>query len=490
MPINSIDTSIYSTKQPEPINPLTALKESIDVRNAYQQNRNAVQENRNAVEHNKLIQEQTQGAHQGVLKSQFDNALQQMNNLNGILSPLAKNPNITQQEMRNAADNAVAIGALTPQVRDEIIKTWGEDTPENNRKTVLKTLFQIQDQATKLKLIYGNPTSVDTGAGKQFGNQSLTTGEFRPTNTVRNELSPLQKTENQTYIDKASGDTVTSPTGTLFNKYGDPIGTPLAPTQNPNQGIGGEVDPEEKELDQLLAEASHPPGSQPQPENVPTGSQLPIGTRTISRAPGVVESMKRAAESGDALRQVADSVPQMAGMLSQMEGLIKSGDFNSGPGAEKWGKALSEAQRLFGVKTERVANQEEFNKLAGLIVAEQFKAIGGTGTDKKYDASMGISPSTGLSNQGNERIIALLKGNTDAIKIKNIEWQKYKNEHGAGSYGEFSNEFNQSFDPRVFQSQHMSKNERIKMADSLSPAERAKFKSDYNQAIEKSWISK
>jgi hypothetical protein len=89
---------------------------------------------------------------------------------------------------------------------------------------------------------------------------------------------------------------------------------------------------------------------------------------------------------------------------------------------------------------------------------------------------------------GNKNIIALLKGNADAISAKNEAWQGWQQAHGPESYGQFSTAFNKVYDPRVFQFQYMKPDQRKEVLDSMSKGERNKFMQSTQFALQNNWI--
>ena len=139
---------------------------------------------------------------------------------------------------------------------------------------------------------------------------------------------------------------------------------------------------------------------------------------------------------------------------------------------------------MFDPKT--IASQEEFSKQAFQLAQQQFQALGGTGTDSKLDSTMHTSPSVFRSNFGNKGIIQLLKGNADATQAMNNEWQtRWLPSHGydPSTYGQFVNQWNQVFDPRVFQSVYMDNQDRQKMLQGMTAGERDAFRLKYNAAV-------
>jgi hypothetical protein len=204
---------------------------------------------------------------------------------------------------------------------------------------------------------------------------------------------------------------------------------------------------------------------------------------------------QQSAHQGAALQQAADSVPQQKAILGNLEAQLRN--FTSGPNAQ-WARVAQafvntplQAMGFAGFNPKAIASQEEFNKQAANLAQAQFQALGGTGTDAKLDSAMHTSPSEALSKQGNQNIINLLKGNADAIAVKNREWQAYLGDgHTPADYGKFSTEFNRQYDPRVFQAQYMSRQQRNELLNGMSKTEQAQFKRSYQSAVEKGWISR
>jgi hypothetical protein len=175
-----------------------------------------------------------------------------------------------------------------------------------------------------------------------------------------------------------------------------------------------------------------------------------------------------------------------------MEALLSK--FTPGPGSKSWKEAqagLNMVLQNLGIKgpgVNAIASQEDFDKNASMVIGEQFNMLGGTGTDAKLDAARTVSPNSFMSGQGNHKVIALLKGNLDALQAKARAWNTWSKQHGPQTYGDFSTDFNSSYDPRVFQFQYLSNDERKDALDHMSLAERQQFVRSYNVAIERKWV--
>lgn len=444
-----VDTSFYNTKSPDPINPLKTIADITGIQNAQLQN---------------------QRGQVALSKEQADLTMNKYNYLNkimGDLSAKASSPGgISQKEMIDAGVNAVAGGAINVPQLNAFMQTWGDDTPQNNASTIANMQYKIQDAAKQHAITYGTPATVQNGGTQQFGvtQDPQFGGGVDIANSIKNTLTPQDKATTLPVLNNKNEHVLKSK-GEIFTDTGEKRG--YAPPSTPQELS------EEKELQDAIA----------QPSIATTNNEL----RT-EQAPGEALDQEEQAKQGVALQHIADAVPQRKALLGELEGIVKSGDVNFGPGSTTWKEALGSVQRLYGGDSETVAKYDTFNKLATQLAQQQFQSLGGTGTDTKLGSAISASPNTSLSNKSNAEIIALLKGNEDAIAIKNREWQDWKKNEGAGSYARFSSDFNTKFDPRVFQARYMAPADRKAMIRALSPEELKKYKTDYQIAGENGWI--
>ncbi len=250
--------------------------------------------------------------------------------------------------------------------------------------------------------------------------------------------------------------------------------------------------------------AAEPPGSPSAPRAVPsqTITQAPTGPMESLR-PGYVESAKSIAEAGamqaNSLSQANDSSMTRKAMLGNLEDDLSR--FTAGGGADWTRVAKNWANRNFSgampeswtapggmLDPKSVASQEQFNKQAAMLAQQQFGAIGGTGTDAKFNSAFTTSPNETLSQLGNKGIIQLLKGNEDAIQAKNKAWNVWRKENGPDTYADFSQDFNDKFDPRAFQFKYMTKTERNDYMKGMEPEERERFVHDLAHAHKQGWV--
>jgi len=192
------------------------------------------------------------------------------------------------------------------------------------------------------------------------------------------------------------------------------------------------------------------------------------------------------AKQGIDLGKTADQVPTRKAALDNMLSDLQT--LNTGPGAdwEKTANALSSRLTGLGItmSPDQIAKQESFAKLSKQIALAQTSALG-AGTDEKLTTALGANPNTDLSKLGNTQIVGMLKGNEDAIALKNLAWQQYQAQHGPQSYGQFSTQFNHSFDPRALQAVYMSPEDKAKLAASLNkdPLAKARFVATLKQGM-------
>jgi hypothetical protein len=136
-----------------------------------------------------------------------------------------------------------------------------------------------------------------------------------------------------------------------------------------------------------------------------------------------------------------------------------------------------------------VADQESFNKNIYNLVQSQFKALGGTGTDSKLESASHTSPSEFMSQVGVKNILSLLKGNQDAVQAKAKAANAYVKANGPQSMPAFNEEWNQNFDPRVFQFKYMTPEERNDYYQKIdNPDERAELRRRMKFAIDNKMV--
>lgn len=373
----------------------------------------------------------------GIDTSRLENARAHLKALTGYLAPLAAG-NPTPNDIASTLAHANASGIASP---DEIAKVWasiprdqkGEIDQSQIKSWVQQNLMRVMSAQEQLNMTNPAPTAVDSG--NQINLMRLPQmGEPSMAGVVQKGLPPTTQV--------------------------------IGPDKRPHfVGSGGGV----------------------------TGGAGELGPQA-GFAPGEAEAAgvdaTASANQGVQLQQESDQVPAQKALLGNLEGALDKFEPGPGQGWKNEAKKLANLNNPFGplFDVSKIASQEEFNKQAIQLAQAQFKTLGGTGTDAKLDSTMHTSPNDALSKMGNKGIIAMLKGNADAIATKNRAWQDYKQANGPQSYGQFSTDFNKSYDPRVFQSQYLTVDDRKKMIGGMSKSEQKSFLNSYRTAITNGWV--
>lgn len=238
------------------------------------------------------------------------------------------------------------------------------------------------------------------------------------------------------------------------------------------------------------------------PNLVQTTREPPVPTGPAqSLRPGYTEAQTKiagaGAEAATTLTNAAANANRSKALLGNLEDDLTK--FTSGRGSdyEKAAKnfinrnlPVPDAWKKVGaiLDEKSIASQEQFAKTAQMIAQSQFATLGGTGTDAKLDSAVSTSPNELLSQLGNKGIIRMLKGNEDAIIAQNRAWQKWKKDNGPDTYDEFQAKFQQDFDPRAFQFQYLSVDDRNKYIAEMDPNDRPAFIRNLTHARKENWI--
>lgn len=459
----------------------------------------------------------------GIDTAQFDLMSKHLNRMNQSLTSLLNNQNLSRNDVVSSVGDLVAEGLLTPQMAATELSSMPEGGPQL-RNWVTMHMVRNLDTASQLKALYGDVSTVNTGGQTKIIAASPVTGAREIgslTNTmdpgtassptpamIRNPdgtLTPSNVTRQQFADMSKSGGVATAPALTAEGlnpaeasqptEWYDPTtrqkvtGTRsefLRAQQADNaEAVGDQASPMVPTADNQGARAKPRAG----------GGPLPAGPALGAEAAANVTGTE-AAKQGIALQTAADAVPNTKALLGNLEADLEN--FASGPGADwsKVAKAWVNRQSPLGdvFDPKKIASQEEFGKQSFQLAQQQFQALGGTGTDSKLESTMHTSPSDFLSNLGNKGIIALLKGNADAISAKNDAWQAWQTGgpgqpgHGPETYGQFSTQFNKTFDPRIFQAQYLSPEDRQNMLKGMTENEKKAFASNLRIAVDNGWV--
>lgn len=482
-----VDTSIYTAVQPKPLNPLTTFGSVANTANAMNQNRlfqqtfkarkaigqayqNAIDPTTGQLDTNKLLGSVAadpnagfmagevaaqalarKQAELGIQKDQLDLANKHLTNMNNRIGSLLAMPNVTQKQVISSVGDAIAEGAITPKIAAQELASMPND-PAQLKGWLTEHLVRNLDSQQKVQALYGQIQSVDTGGQVNILAASPITGA-RSLGTIEKTMSPGEAATPVPVFNAGSNQPALISKGQFAN------------------ATNGQIS------------AAKENGSALSGPGIPAGP--PLGAQAAAEVTG-----RESAQQGINLQQAADAVPQKKAILGNLDAAL--GNFTSGAAAD-WklvGKKFANAANPFGntFNPKTIASQEEFNKQATMLAQQQFQTLGGTGTDMKLGSTMHTSPNELLSNLGNHEIIALLKGNEDAIRAKNEAWQQWQQAHGSQSYGQFQTQFNKEYDPRVFQAQYLDAEGKQGLLKGMTKAEQTQFRNAYNTAVEKGWI--
>lgn len=454
----AVDTSMYNTKPPEPINPLTMATGIAGLQRTGLENQllgrtmgaqQAVGEAaQGAIGPDgqidpaaflTAVKNNPQAAYGAVEAAQNATALQtaqlaqaheQYGILNSAISSLLSQPNVTQKDIIHQATTLAKEGVISYKMAAAEIGSMPPDNDAQLRPWLENHLAKSLEGQAQVAALIGTPQPVNTGGQTQFVRTPALGATPAP---LTNTLSPEAASTPVAGVD-AQGHPIAM-TRAQFAQRGQ-IQTGLSPSETAAQNVSGANN----------------------------------------------------AQQGIDLQRAAAMVPDMKGALGNMQGELA--DFNSGPGADQFKtfKAALLRLRVPGIDPNGVASAEEFNKNAEKLLQWQFGMIGGTGTDAKFNSAMHSNPNMGLSNLGAKGLIGFAKGNADAIALENNIWQKYQQSGGAQSFGQFQNSFNKKYDPRVFAMQYLSNADRAKVYGGMTATEKAEFNKKYDYAVHNGWV--
>ena len=444
-----------------------------------------------------------------------------------IGSLIGQYPNGIPQDAANAAvDREVATGLITPAEAQQLKGTFGSD-PRQNSVVATQLYYHNMNNQQQLDRMYGTRQPVAAG-----GSTEIVTvpppGPGQPNVSVTHTQTPgeaggqvtWQGTDGTTHygtgaqyatergLGRVVGPATTvltappstpSAPGTSTAPPPPPPGTsvrgspgaaapPLPTPPIPPAGQGATTTPGQGGA---TAQPPAAPAATAAPPAVPPGPKL---TDTTGPRPGQTEAATATATQGAALGTAltarADQVPtNKANYGNMLADLDRIGRMPAGGEKEVAINTFLQKATGYGLTMTRdqVAAANSFAKLANIAVGQQLAAIGGT--DARQALFMGSNPNLDLSKLGNTQIIHMLQGNEDAIAAKSRAWQAWlKSGKGADTYGQFQDDFNHHFDPRVFQQQYMGPDEIAALRKSMGPGEARKFLDDVRYAREQGWV--
>lgn len=447
-----------------------------------------------------MEQLQTWEQRQGQIdQTHIENANKRFNTFNNVISGLIIKPDLTTKDIVDAGLDGINQQLFTPKELTAFLTKIPPDAkPDQLRQNLLTLMAQGNDFQKRLQATVGSPVMVDKGGSIQPGMQSPITGAVTAGGPeIRKTLTPGEASAPRSMLVPTPGGgtvKVDVPASTWLSKGGGATELPrnmfgLNQTEmsQPAEWFDGKQQ-KKGTYGQFLEQAVGASGMR-----LTAGGPGGGGSPGVAAGPplGAVaaanETGNQSAKQGAELQKLADAVPQRKANLETLE--QKLPDFKGGPMADR-NLYIKEFANQFGIPWDKkgVASQEEFNKVAGQIALAQLQNLG-TGTDEKLGTAVKSNPSSLLSNMGNKQIIQMLKGNEDAIAVKQQAWQQWLDAgNGTETFGSFQKEFNKVYNPRVFQFVYMDPKERTDMINKMSKSERSKFVKSLDHAEANGWV--
>lgn len=130
----------------------------------------------------------------------------------------------------------------------------------------------------------------------------------------------------------------------------------------------------------------------------------------------------------------------------------------------------------FNLGTNATAANESFDKFANQLADAQ-----GAGSDARMAVNQGANPSSHISPQGAQLILRQLQGNSDYMEARSQLAASYPDQTDRAG---FEVKVGDNLDPRAFQFNRMTPQQRVTYVNSLSPDDRKAVQKAYNYAYQ------
>lgn len=240
-----------------------------------------------------------------------------------------------------------------------------------------------------------------------------------------------------------------------------------------------------------------PPGAAPAGSGsaVPSlGGSIPVIASGVAPQvqTGLTQTAAAASDAATGLSRSALDAPNRKAIIANLENTIEK--FEPGSKAD-WALEMKKfANRNVLPKSmqfdpEAIASQEEFIKQATVLAQQQFATLGGTGSNEQFGSAFKSNPNELMSKMGIKGVLQVLKGNEDATQKMHEMWQQeVAGGRNPSEFFRWRSDINKHFNPRVFQAEYMTSDERKKLLAGLSDTEKKKFASDIRWARDNGWI--
>jgi hypothetical protein len=205
----------------------------------------------------------------------------------------------------------------------------------------------------------------------------------------------------------------------------------------------------------------------------------PFDNRPISRVSPADEQLAR--ESGSKFQSEIDAGTQAQGqqaVLANMRADTKQ--FTPGPFANAIAAIRGRLASVFNVDEKALAAHDDFEKMAAQLAVQQAKSVG-AGSDARFSVTQAANPHGGLAPASIDLILRQLQGNADYIQARQGLAQAWPSKADYNGFVESA----RPLDPRVFQYERMSDNQRSDWFNAMDKRDQLTFMRAHKWAEEK-----
>jgi hypothetical protein len=466
---------------------------------------------------------QARAAQLGQLQVQQNQAalgMRRLDNLSQVLTGLLENPQLTRAQVVAAVGRVLALPEAERPFSAQTAAAFLGDLPEDPRairQKLMEVAGSVRENQLRLLDFLPRPHAINLGGNVGMIDLNPRTAPGLPGSRLEITPTPGELNEPRTFIGP-SGEPRQGRAADVFPMTGG-MGSPAPGPGQVVPGTGQTTPGTGQTTPPGQTGAVQPPGAQspgrqigsgryPSPDINPPGSTARPPTTVPPQAPGGVaiglppgrqEAMEmegqRSAQYSSDLASRARFAPENIANLQQMRGLLRQVT-TGGPVPSIMRRVVTALNAMLPenmrIASDGIAYQEEFVKLAERLAQQQRLAFAGASqaSNMELESARIASPNEGISNLGNDRIIAHLLGNEQAILVRNRAWQQWRNVNGAESFMQFEAAFDRDFDPRVFHSMFMSPQDRARMVRDMTPGDRRRFENAVRAAIRNGWVTR
>jgi hypothetical protein len=191
------------------------------------------------------------------------------------------------------------------------------------------------------------------------------------------------------------------------------------------------------------------------------------------------------------LSQFAGSSPDRVNTLDNMMALAQ-GTTKFGPGwdgrLERMSQINSYLPSGMAFGGDAASNAQTFQKYASYLVQQYQRAMGGKQTDAQLNTVIHGTPNPEMLNQTMIEVIPKLKAMELAVQAKATAADNWMAQHqnNASNYNQFESAWRQNYDPRIYQMQQMTPDQRAAFMKSQPDA--SALRSKVGTALQNGWV--